>query len=120
MTQPNNSLDRSGGSVFGIKRGAAKLLGDAPPGQLLCECQGSRVGFGFFFSFISSIETIVVVVGLWETRSVFGAEFSIGPQPSPGLRVQGFFLPQPARETDCYTWPDSVDRRTLVDAALSI
>jgi len=28
-------------------------------------------------------------------------------------------LYQPTRETDCYTWPDSDDRRTLVDASLS-
>src|SRR4030095_7880772 len=31
-----------------------------------------------------------------------------------------FLLLQPARETDCYPCPDSNDRRTLVDAALSI
>jgi hypothetical protein len=31
---PNRSLDRSGGSEFRIKRDRAKVLGNAPPGQL--------------------------------------------------------------------------------------
>ena len=33
-TTHNNSLDRSGGSVFRVKRGAAKVAEFAPPGQL--------------------------------------------------------------------------------------
>jgi hypothetical protein len=55
------------------------------------------------FSFVHLIhETVVVVVELWETRSVFGAEFSIVPQPNLAARakeIQLSFLNQQERLT---------------------